>query len=55
MPKMKSNRGATKRFRTTGTGKIVPRPCEQEPPADREVDEADAGAAQVGLWWTRRT
>jgi len=23
MPKMKSNRGATKRFRTTGTGKIV--------------------------------
>ena len=23
MPKMKSNRGASKRFRTTGTGKIV--------------------------------
>jgi large subunit ribosomal protein L35 len=23
MPKMKSNRGATKRFHTTGTGKIV--------------------------------
>jgi len=23
MPKMKSNRGAAKRFRTTGTGKVV--------------------------------
>ncbi|VAV85722.1 LSU ribosomal protein L35p [hydrothermal vent metagenome] len=27
MPKMKSNRGAAKRFRATGSGKIVKKKC----------------------------
>ena len=38
MPKMKTHRGAAKRFKVTGTGKIRRRKAFRSPPAREEVD-----------------
>ena len=48
MPKMKTHRGAAKRFKITGTGKILRRQREPRPPAREEVVAPHAPARPPG-------
>ena len=45
MPKMKSNRGAAKRFKLTGTGKIKRAKAFSQSYPDQKVDETEARPA----------
>ena len=51
MPKMKTHSGAAKRFRLTGTGKVMRRRANREPPARAQVVHAGRGgsASEVAL------
>ena len=46
MPKMKTHSGTAKRFRLTGTGKVMRRRANRKPPAGAQVVPRDAPARQ---------
>ena len=46
MPKMKTNRAAAKRFKLTGTGKVMRRSLRQAPRHDRQARDSQAPAAR---------
>ena len=45
MPKMKTHKGAKKRFRTTGTGKLMRRQANKNHILEKKAPEAQAPAA----------
>ena len=49
MPKMKSNRGASKRFRATGGGRDQARQGREEPHPLEQEPEAEAGLRKSAL------